>query len=209
MTEPLTAGRHVLCLNIDKGGFYVKSMTFKASPTVDVPGTLEIEDYANSSAGVSIVPGNGGSVLSNGTTGDWVDYIINVNEESNKYMYEATVSSDVDNSAFKMVLVEDDGNERNLTTVNLPNTGSLDTYQVKDGKIRNKIYAGQQKLRIYITSGRCNIDKIEFKLEGGSGITEVTDVDVATGDAYNLSGQKVAEGYKGIVIRNGRKVMMK
>ena len=209
MTEPLTAGRHVLCLNIDKGGFYVKSMTFKASPTVDVPGTLEIEDYANSSAGVSIVPGNGGSVLSNGTTGDWVDYIINVNEESNKYMYEATVSSDVDNSAFKMVLVEDDGNERNLTTVNLPNTGSLDTYQVKDGKIRNKIYAGQQKLRIYITSGRCNIDKIEFKLEGGSGITEVTDGDVATGDAYNLSGQKVAEGYKGIVIRNGRKVMMK
>ena len=209
MTEPLTAGRHVFCLNIDKGGFYVKSMTFKASPTVDMPGTLEIEEFANASAGVSIAPGNGGSVLSNGSNGDWVEYIINVNEESNKYMYEATVSSDVDNSAFKVVLVEDDGSERSLTTVSIPNTGSLDTYQVKEGKIRNKIYAGQQKLRIYITSGHCNIDKIEFKVEGGTGITEVTGGDVATGDAYNLSGQKVAEGYKGIVIRNGRKVMMK
>jgi hypothetical protein len=209
MTEPLTAGRHVFCLNIDKGGFYVKSMTFKASPTVDMPGTLEIEEFANASAGVSIAPGNGGSVLSNGSNGDWVEYIINVNEESNKYMYEATVSSDVDNSAFKVVLVEDDGSERSLTTVSIPNTGSLDTYQVKEGKIRNKIYAGQQKLRIYITSGHCNIDKIEFKVEGGTGITEVTGGDVATGDAYNLSGQKVAEGYKGIVIRNGRKMMMK
>ena len=209
MTEPLTAGRHVFCLNIDKGGFYVKSMTFKASPTVDMPGTLEIEEFANASAGVSIAPGNGGSVLSNGSNGDWVEYIINVNEESNKYMYEATVSSDVDNSAFKVVLVENDGSERSLTTVSIPNTGSLDTYQVKEGKIRNKIYAGQQKLRIYITSGHCNIDKIEFKVEGGTGITEVTGGDVATGDAYNLSGQKVAEGYKGIVIRNGRKMMMK
>ena len=29
MQTPLTAGRHVLCLNIDKGGFYIKSMTFR------------------------------------------------------------------------------------------------------------------------------------------------------------------------------------
>ena len=29
MKEPLTVGRHTLCLNIDKGGFYVKSMTFR------------------------------------------------------------------------------------------------------------------------------------------------------------------------------------
>ena len=29
MTEPLTAGRHVICLNIDKGGFYIKSLTFR------------------------------------------------------------------------------------------------------------------------------------------------------------------------------------
>ena len=26
---PLTAGRHVICLNIDKGGFYIKSLTFQ------------------------------------------------------------------------------------------------------------------------------------------------------------------------------------
>jgi hypothetical protein len=29
MRESLTAGRHVLCLNIETGGFYIKSITFK------------------------------------------------------------------------------------------------------------------------------------------------------------------------------------
>lgn len=28
LKKPLTAGRHTLCLNIDKGGFYIKSLTF-------------------------------------------------------------------------------------------------------------------------------------------------------------------------------------
>jgi hypothetical protein len=29
MKEPLTVGRHTFCVNIDKGGFYLKSLTFK------------------------------------------------------------------------------------------------------------------------------------------------------------------------------------
>lgn len=29
LTQELTAGRHVICLNTDKGGFYIKSLTFK------------------------------------------------------------------------------------------------------------------------------------------------------------------------------------
>jgi hypothetical protein len=29
MKEPLTVGRHTICLNIDKGGFYIKSLNFK------------------------------------------------------------------------------------------------------------------------------------------------------------------------------------
>ena len=44
MTEPLTAGRHVFCLNIDKGGFFIKSLAFKKVPTVELPGTVEVED---------------------------------------------------------------------------------------------------------------------------------------------------------------------
>ena len=29
LKEPLTAGRHTLCLNVEKGGFYIKSLTFR------------------------------------------------------------------------------------------------------------------------------------------------------------------------------------
>ena len=53
MKEPLTAGRHTICLNIDKGGFYIKSLTFRRyehdkNITVTVnsvrPGTITVGD---------------------------------------------------------------------------------------------------------------------------------------------------------------------
>lgn len=50
---------------------------------------------------------------------------------------------------------------------------------------------------------------------GGTGINGIY-VDGAAGDifsdgkpVYNLSGQRVFKGYKGIVIKNGRKVVIK
>lgn len=55
MKEPLTAGRHTICLNIDKGGFYIKSITFRRyeqdnSISVSVasfnPNTIEVGDKA-------------------------------------------------------------------------------------------------------------------------------------------------------------------
>ena len=55
MKEPLTAGRHTLCLNIDKGGFYIKSITFRRyeqdqNISVSVasfnPNTIEVGDKA-------------------------------------------------------------------------------------------------------------------------------------------------------------------
>ena len=208
MIEPLTAGRHVLTLLVDKGGFYIKSLTFKPIVTTTLPGTLEMEDFATCSGGVEIVSGNGGSVLTNTKTGGCLEYNIDVTT-AGKYSYEATVSSTVSNSMFQMVMIESNGNERTLATVSVPKTGSLDTYQVKSGKIRNAFKAGKQKLRINITGGGCNIDNVKFICTEPAGITEVKSDDVATGASYNLSGQKVGAGYKGIVIRNGKKVIIK
>jgi len=202
--EPLTAGRHVFTLLIDKGGFYVKSMNFKHSTTFDMPGTIETEDYFVGQ-GVEIVPTADGYALGNATTGSWVDYPINVTQ-AGKYSYEATVSSAVDDSKFNIVLVESDGTEKSLANVTVPNTGSKDKYEVKSGKIRNAIPAGQQKLRIKFNSGNCNIDKIDF-ICTETGIDEVTRDDMAVGASYNLSGQQVDAGYKGIIIRNGKKIV--
>ena len=75
-------------------------------------------------------------------------------------------------------------------------------------KLNASLEAGNHILRITITGNNCNIDKIELKCNT-SGIISILDDDMDGKNApsYNLSGQKVGSGYKGIVIRNGRKVM--
>jgi GH35 family endo-1,4-beta-xylanase len=207
MTEELTAGRHVFCLNVDKGGFYIKSMTFKLSPVIRIPGTLEMEDFANCSDGIDIINSNDGLVLGNTSNGEWLEYIIDVTHTSSKYSYEAVVSSAASGAKFSITLIDSDGKEKTLGSVSVPQTGSLDSYEVKSGKIRNTIEAGKQKLRINITSGNCNIDKITFTCPEASGISEMTSNEAANGNIYNLSGQKVDAGYKGFIINNGKKVI--
>ncbi len=206
LKEPLKAGRHVLTLLVDKGGFCIKSLTFKRTPTFSLPGAVEAEDYFQGE-GMTIVPTADGFALGNTATGSWAEYSINVTE-AGKYNYEATVSSVVAGSKFSMVMVESDGTEKTLGTVTVPQTGSLDTYEVKTGKIRNPLKAGQQKLRITVTGGSCNIDKVNL-VSTETGIMEVTRDNDTTGDSYNLAGQKVDANYKGIVIRNGKKIIRK
>lgn len=206
MKEPLTAGRHVLTLLIDKGGFSVRSINFKPTPTFSLPGTIEAEDYYMGE-GAAIVSAAGGYALGNTAVGSWAEYPVNITQ-TGKYTYEVTVSSAVEDSKFSMVIIDSDGNEKTLANVTVPQTGSLDTYEVKTGKIRNAISEGQQKLRITITSGSCNIDNVKI-ISAETGIQEVAVEDAATGACYNLAGQRVAAGYKGIVVRNGRKMINK
>ncbi len=206
LKEPLTAGKHVLTLLVDTGGFCIKSMSFKRTPTFSLPGAVEAEDYFLGE-GMTIVSTADGYALGNTAVGSWAEYSIDV-AEAGKYNYEATVSSVVDGSKFSMVMVESDGTEKTLGTVTVPQTGSLDTYEVKTGKIRNPLKAGQQKLRITVTGGSCNIDKVNL-VSTETGIMEVTTDDDTTGNAYNLAGQKVDGNYKGIVIRNGKKFIRK
>jgi hypothetical protein len=188
MKEPMKAGRHVLTLLVDKGGFCIKNITVKSVPVVGLPGVLKYEDFSVSN-------------------GEWVEYIVNV-AQAGKYSYEATVSSEAADSRFTMLMIESDGNEKSLGTVSVPQTGSLDTYQVKKGIIRNPLKEGQQKLRITVTGGRCNIENIEF-ICTSTGITCLTGDSSDSGASHNLSGQKVGPAYKGIVIRNGKKYIIK
>ena len=44
---------------------------------------------------------------------------------------------------------------------------------------------------------------------GAAGINNVTVVEAENGAAYNLAGQKVADGFKGVVIKNGKKMIQK
>lgn len=326
LKKPLTAGRHTLCLNIDKGGFYIKSLTFqkegqdenidvsfsedspvailggeKAAITVNassktstianvkvyvnnlliatlteapyaieyepaeqgryeviaiatdangmsstasytlnvnpkrepfaktgpfaIPGILQVEFYdkggegaayhdteaenrgdANyrSSDGVDIVNGNGGKAIGYTSTGEWVEYTINV-KESGTYDYKATVSSGTTNSSFSINLKN--GNSiTKLADVKVPQTGNndWDTYKTVEGTLSKPLEAGEQIIRLTITGSNCNIDKIQFSINT-AGINDVKMDEPSDNTLYNLSGQKVKSNYKGIIIRKGQK----
>ncbi len=206
VTEYLTAGRHVLTLLVDKGGFYIKNMKFNLLPTFNLPGIVEAEDLVKSEGG-SIISTSNGFALGNLAANNWAEYSVNVTQ-AGKYSYEATVSSDVTGSKFNMYLIDADGEEKSLGLVKVPNTGSKDVYNTKNGTIRESLSEGIHTLRIAVTGGNCNIDNIKFICtDPVSGINEiVNDVD-ADAPAYNLMGVPVNAGYHGIVIKNGKKMI--
>ena len=92
----------------------------------------------------------------------------------------------------------------------MPQTGSNDwgTYKTVTAKLSKQLAVGEQILRITITGASCNIDKIELKCTLNTGIDEVAS-EQSFGSMFNLSGQKVGSDYRGIIIRNGRKILKK
>ena len=220
----LTAGRHVFTMLVDKNvykdendknnpfkeafyPFYIKSMTFNLLPTFSLPGAVQAEDFVNNNGG-SIVSTADGFAWGNAANGDWAEYSVKVNQ-AGKYSYEATVASEISGSKFTMMLVDESGKEISMSMVKVPDDGK-DNYEVRKGTVKEALKEGLHTLRINVTGGNCNIDKINFICtEPVSGIDEVINNNAETGISYNLSGQKVAPGYKGIVIRNGKKIVVK
>ena len=164
--------------------------------------------YRSDSEGVDLVKGNNGCVLGYTATGEWLEYTINVTK-AGEYEYEATISAGNDNAGFSLSMINDNGVTQ-LAKVSVPKTGNSDwnNYKVIKGKLSKPLVAGEQILRLTIDSPYANIDKIELKLVSETGINGVK-ADDSQETLYNLAGQKVTKGYKGIVIRNNRKVVIK
>ena len=149
-----------------------------------------------------------GFAWGNAANGDWAEYSVKV-DRAGKYSYEATVSSDTSGSKFTMTLIDSNDKEISMPLVKVPNNGK-DTYAVKTGNIKEVINEGMYTLRIMVTGGNCNIDKVNFICtDPASGISEVMGDDAVNGSAYNLMGVPVGDDYRGIVIINGKKVVRK
>ena len=52
-------------------------------------------------------------------------------------------------------------------------------------------------------------DKLIFKLTQDTGINDIENESEQAGSGFSLSGQKVNNGYRGIIIKNGRKILNK
>ena len=188
--------------DFDAGG---EGYTFHDSDNVNEGDYKPV--YRSDSEGVDLVKGNNGCVIGYTAAGEWLEYAVNVTK-AGEYEYEATVSSGNDNAGFSIWMISVNELAR-LAKVNVPKTGDGDwnTYKVVKGKLGKPLEAGEQILVISIDSPYANIDKIELKLVSETGINGVKAEDNGQATVYNLAGQKVNSQYKGIVIRNGKKVV--
>ena len=199
----------------------------------DVPGTIQAEDYDKGTdgmafhdlddtnegdgasyrtdgGGVDIVKGNGGYAIGHTAVGEWLEYTVNVTK-AGEYSYEAYVSSGTDGSTFSIGLCKEKGAIVPLCKVSVPKN-NWDTYEVVGGQFRKPLPEGKQILRLQITGGSCNIDKIVLTCTSEDGIEDAvvsSDPSGSSDNRYNLAGQKVDASYKGVVVRNGRKILVK
>ena len=188
--------------DFDKGG---DGLTFHDSDATNEGDS----NYRTDSEGVDLVKGNGGVVIGYTAANEWLEYSVNATV-TGQYSCEATVSSGTTGSGFTLALVEN-GKVTSLCKFDVPQTGnsSWDTYKTVTANISKEITEGEHILRITINGANCNIDKITMKCTQPSGIGVVATDEVVAKPTYNLSGQKVGSNYKGIIIRNGRKVIVK
>ena len=103
-----------------------------------------------------------------------------------------------------------DGSERTYSIVDLAAQGYLE-YTITEEFLTNattvKYWGG-----VFLLNGDGNMTVTKVTLVKGAGDTAVQTVkSVKTNDGaiYNLAGQKVANGYKGVVIINGKKALLK
>lgn len=200
----------------------------------DVPGIIEAEDYdlggeglafhdsdntnegdgasyRSDGGGVDIVIGNGGYAIGYTAVGEWLEYTINVTK-AGEYSYEAYVASGTTGSSFNLGLPKPNGRVETLCRISVPKTGDNDwnTYKVVSGNFSKPLQEGQQILHLQITGANCNIDKIVLTCTSEDGIETVNASSCPYDDnLYNLAGQKVDASYKGVVIKNGRKILIK
>ena len=182
-----------------------ESYTFHDSDNVNEG---DIKDYRTDAGGVDFVKGNDGCVIGYTASEEWLEYTINV-KDAGTYSYEATVScGSPDGSAFSIGVVKDDTyTSLAKVTVLQTDNNQWSTYKVLKGEFSAPLEAGKQTLRITIDKPYVNLDKIELKLTG-TGIQTI-EAEASSGDQklYNLYGMQVDKNYKGIIIKNGKKVL--
>ena len=199
--SPIALPGTVQAENFDRGG---EGMTFHDT---DDNREGDAASY-RTDGGIDIVKGNNGYAIGYTAANEWMEYTVDV-KEPGEYSYDAYASSGVTGSGFTIGLVSG-SSVINLAKVNVAQTGSNDwgTYKAFSGKLSRHLNAGKQILRITITGANCNIDKIVFKCTLSDGIDDVEQPAVnVKRPTFNLSGQRVDGNYRGLIIRDGKKIM--
>ena len=187
--------------NFDQGG---EGLSFHDSDSNDEGDA----NYRTDNEGLDLVKGNNGTAIGYTAKGEWTEYSVNVTEPG-EYSFTATCSNgSSSNGGFTINLVKGTTVTK-IATVTVTPTGGWNTYKTMTGKLLKNLAEGEQILRFTITDANCNIDKVELKCTLNTGIETVESSQMPTGVIYNLSGQKVDANYRGIIIRNGKRILKK
>jgi len=145
---------------------------------IEIPGTVEAENYDVGGLGVSYYDSDGtnsgsayrtdgvditGDALDGykvGWTvaGEWLEYSVSVKAETT-YAWTARVSMGGDSSAFSMTLDSVDISG----IIRVPGTGTWDDYVEISGETKVPLTAGEHVLRVNMEQSYVNIDWISFK----------------------------------------------
>lgn len=133
-----------------------------------VPGKIEAENY-NSMSGIQTETCSQGTLnISYVDAGDWLDYIVNV-QNAGSYQVKFNIASKIGSSS--AIQLKSGGNV--LCTVNVPNTGGWQSWtSVSSGNIT--LNAGQQTLRIYANASGWNMNWFQFVSAQASTSTPVS-----------------------------------
>ena len=131
--------------------------------------------------------------------------------------YIVKVDAAVANPTFKNVFIttEAPATDGDFIGVYSPTELSAGCKVIGSGTTVNPVNPGTMKgFRAYFPASAAGAKAMRFTVDDGEATVvqspiEATDYKLQTTSSFNLSGQKVNENYRGIVVRNGKKVLVK
>ena len=197
--NPISLPGIIQAENFDKGG---EGFTFHDSDSKNEGDA----SFRTDNEGLDLVKGNNGTAIGYTANGEWTEYTVNV-KEPGEYSFEATCSNGSSSNGGFTINTVKGSTVTQIGKVTVTPTGGWDTYKVMTGKLTKNLAEGEQILRFTISGANCNIDKVKFICTLNTGIQTVVTAEPERTVIYNLKGQKVDANYKGIIIRNGRKIL--
>lgn len=178
-------------ISADKKDFFVKNLEFAV-----------VKDAAYQIDGKeAYIKMNQTNITFQVAEGDSVDVVVTCSKNSCK-----TLNAENDESVTtdRKCYVNVSGKTYGTDDVTAANADGTPGNVIKFG-----LSAGTWTFQKYSGTGNILISSIEITPASTEGISDLSIETADNGAVYNVAGQKVSEGYKGLVIKNGKKLMAK
>lgn len=189
-------------VNHDKKFFFVRNTSFKVVEEADYQAPAGQEIYLMM---------NGDIITFQVAEGDSVDVEVTCSKNSCKTINLTDEEVDAEGSKVandRKCFINVDGT--NYSAVDAEGNEAADLKRNPDANIvKFGLGAGTHTFKKYSGTGNILVSSIKITPVKTDGINNVKVAENANGTIFNLAGQKVANSYKGLVIKNGKKVVIK